>query len=139
MKNHPQPCHWEAHAFILALTQVSACMGHFMALCLMKRLQLAGNKPIVRWWHGMIGDPSGRTDIRTMMTKKKLATTFCFIKQMERFIDFGDDKAIAVNNGDWLLISTIYSCFGGGSAAVNTMLRATCYKQRLDRAFFPRI
>lgn len=119
-------------------TADSLHVGHFMALCLMKRLQLAGNKPIVLLGGGtgMIGDPSGRTDMRTMMTKEEIDHNIsCFIKQMERFIDFGDDKAIAVNNGDWLLDLNYIQLLRevGAHFSVNTMLRATCYKQRLDR------
>jgi len=119
-------------------TADSLHVGHFMALCLMKRLQMAGNKPIVLIGGGTghIGDPSGRTDMRSMMTKEMIDHNCdCFKKQMERFIEFGDDKAIMVNNADWLLnlnyielLRDIGACF-----SVNNMLRAECYKQRMEK------
>ncbi len=117
-------------------TADSLHVGHFMALCLMKRLQMAGNRPIalVGGGTGMIGDPSGRTDLRTMMTTEQIDHNCeCFKKQMSRFIEFGEDKALMVNNADWLrdlnyieFIRDIGSMF-----KVNNMLRAECYKQRL--------
>ena len=119
-------------------TADSLHVGHFMALCLMKRLQMAGNKPIVLigGGTGYIGDPSGRTDMRSMMTKETIDyNCACFKKQMERFIEFGDDKAIMLNNADWLLklnyvelLREVGSCF-----SVNNMLRAECYKQRMEK------
>ncbi len=119
-------------------TADSLHVGHFMALCLMKRLQMAGNKPIVLIGGGtaMIGDPSGKTDMRKMMTKETISHNVeCFKKQMSRFIDFADDKAIIVNNGDWLLdlnyidvLRDVGACF-----SVNKMLTFECYKQRMDR------
>ena len=119
-------------------TADSLHVGHFMALCLMKRLQEAGNKPIALIGGGtaMIGDPSGRTDMRTMMTKETIDHNCeCFKKQMSRFIDFSDGKALMVNNADWLLdlnyidfIRDIGACF-----SVNNMLRAECYKQRMEK------
>ncbi len=119
-------------------TADSLHVGHFMALCLMRRLQLAGNKPIVLIGGGTghIGDPSGRSDMRTMMTKEIINHNCeCFKKQMERFIEFGQDKAIMVNNADWLLglnyielLREVGSCF-----SVNNMLRAECYKQRMEK------
>ena len=119
-------------------TADSLHVGHFMALCLMKRLQEAGNKPIALIGGGtaMIGDPSGRTDMRTMMTKETIEHNCeCFKKQMSRFIDFSDGKALMVNNADWLLdlnyidfIRDIGACF-----SVNNMLRAECYKQRMEK------
>ena len=119
-------------------TADSLHVGHFMALCLMKRLQMAGNKPIVLIGGGTghIGDPSGRTDMRSMMTKEIIDHNCeCFKKQMERFIEFGDDKAIMVNNADWLLnlnyielLREVGACF-----SVNNMLRAECYKQRMEK------
>jgi tyrosyl-tRNA synthetase len=119
-------------------TADSLHVGHFMALCLMKRLQMAGNKPVVLIGGGtaMIGDPSGRTDMRQMMTKETIAHNVdCFKKQMSRFIDFEDDKAILVNNADWLLnlnyvelLRDVGACF-----SVNRMLTAECYKQRMER------
>ena len=119
-------------------TADSLHVGHFMALCLMKRLQMAGNKPIalVGGGTGMIGDPSGRTDMRTMMTKETIDHNCeCFKKQMSRFIEFGEGKALMVNNADWLLdlnyvefIRDIGPCF-----SVNQMLRAECYKQRMEK------
>ncbi len=112
--------------------------GHFMALCLMKRLQMAGNKPVVLvgGGTGYIGDPSGRTDMRSMMTPETIQHNCdCFKRQMERFIDFGEDKAILVNNADWLLdlkyvdlLREVGACF-----SVNNMLRAECYKQRMEK------
>ncbi len=119
-------------------TADSLHVGHFMALCLMKRLQEAGNKPIVLLGGGTghIGDPSGRTDMRSMMTKETIDHNIqCFKKQMERFIDFSEDKAIIVNNADWLLelkyvevLREVGACF-----SVNNMLRAECYKQRMEK------
>ena len=119
-------------------TADSLHVGHFMALCLMKRLQMAGNKPIVLIGGGtaMIGDPSGKTDMRKMMTKETINHNVeCFKKQMSHFIDFSDDKAIIVNNGDWLLdlnyvdvLRDVGSCF-----SVNKMLTFECYKQRMER------
>ena len=119
-------------------TADSLHVGHFMALCLMKRLQMAGNKPIALIGGGtaMIGDPSGRTDMRSMMTKETIQHNCdCFKKQMERFIEFGEGKAQMVNNGDWLLdlnyvdvLREVGACF-----SVNNMLRAECYKQRMEK------
>lgn len=119
-------------------TADSLHVGHFMALCLMKRLQEAGNKPIALIGGGtaMIGDPSGRTDMRSMMTKETIAHNCeCFKKQMSRFIDFSEGKALMVNNADWLLdlnyvefIREVGACF-----SVNNMLRAECYKQRMEK------
>ena len=119
-------------------TADSLHVGHFMALCLMKRLQMAGNKPVVLLGGGTgyIGDPSGRADMRSMMTPETIQHNCdCFIKQMERFIDFGEGGAIAVNNADWLLklnyvelLRDVGSCF-----SVNNMLRAECYKQRMEK------
>ena len=119
-------------------TADSLHVGHFMALCLMKRLQMAGNRPIalLGGGTGMIGDPSGRTDSRPMMTVETIQHNCdCFKKQMERFITFGDDAAILVNNADWLLnlnyidlLRDVGACF-----SVNNMLRAECYKQRMER------
>ena len=118
-------------------TADSLHVGHFMALCLMKRLQMAGNKPVVLIGGGtaMIGDPSGRTDMRQMMTKETIQHNVdCFKVQMERFIDFGEGKAIMVNNADWLLdlnyvevLREVGACF-----SVNRMLTAECYKQRME-------
>ena len=117
-------------------TADSLTAGHFMALTLMKRLQMAGNKPIALIGGGttMIGDPSGRTDMRKMLTPETIAhNAECFRRQMERFIEFGPDKAIMLNNADWLLglnyvelLREVGSCF-----SVNNMLRAECYKQRM--------
>ena len=119
-------------------TADSLHVGHFMALCLMKRLQMAGNKPIALIGGGtaMIGDPSGRTDMRSMMTKETIEhNCACFKKQMERFIEFGEGKAQMVNNADWLLdlnyvdvLREVGACF-----SVNNMLRAECYKQRMEK------
>ena len=119
-------------------TADSLHVGHFMALCLMKRLQMAGNKPIVLIGGGtaMIGDPSGKTDMRKMMTKETIQHNVdCFKKQMSRFIDFSNDKAILVNNADWLLnlnyvdvLREVGACF-----SVNKMLTFECYKQRMER------
>ena len=119
-------------------TADSLHVGHFMALCLMKRLQMAGNKPVVLigGGTGYIGDPSGRTDMRSMMTPEIIQHNCdCFKRQMERFIEFGDDKAIMVNNADWLLdlnyielLREVGACF-----SVNNMLRAECYKQRMEK------
>lgn len=119
-------------------TADSLHVGHFMALCLMKRLQMAGNKPIVLvgGGTGMIGDPSGRTDMRTMMTKETIQHNCdCFKKQMERFIEFGEDKAIMVNNADWLLNLNYVEFIRdiGPHFSVNNMLRAECYKQRMEK------
>ena len=112
--------------------------GHFMALCLMKRLQMAGNRPIalLGGGTGMIGDPSGRTDMRKMLTKEDIDHNIaCFKKQMSRFIEFGEGKAMMVNNADWLLdlnyvdvLREVGACF-----SVNNMLRAECYKQRMEK------
>ena len=117
-------------------TADSLHVGHFMALCLMKRLQMAGNRPIalVGGGTGMIGDPSGRTDLRKMMTTEMIDHNCeCFKKQMSRFIEFGPDKAMMVNNADWLrdlnYIEFIRDI--GAMFKVNNMLRAECYKQRL--------
>ena len=119
-------------------TADSLHVGHFMALCLMKRLQMAGNKPIalIGGGTGHIGDPSGRTDMRSMMTKEIIDHNCeCFKKQMERFIEFGEGKAQMVNNADWLLdlnyvelLREVGACF-----SVNNMLRAECYKQRMEK------
>ena len=119
-------------------TADSLHVGHFMALCLMKRLQMAGNKPIALIGGGtaMIGDPSGRTDMRQMMTKETIQHNVdCFKKQMSKFIDFSEDKALLVNNADWLLdlnyvdvLRDVGACF-----SVNNMLRAECYKQRMEK------
>ena len=119
-------------------TADSLHVGHFMALCLMKRLQMAGNRPVVLigGGTGMVGDPSGRTDMRQMMTKETIRHNCdCFHKQMERFIEFGEGKAIMVDNADWLLdlnyvelLREVGACF-----SVNNMLRAECYKQRMEK------
>ena len=119
-------------------TADSLTAGHFLALTLMKRLQLAGNKPIALIGGGttMIGDPSGRTDMRKMLTREDIEhNAECFKRQMERFIEFGEDKAIMVNNADWLLnlnyvelLREVGACF-----SVNNMLRAECYKQRMEK------
>ena len=119
-------------------TADSLTAGHFMALTLMKRLQQAGNRPIALIGGGttMIGDPSGRTDMRKMLTKEDIAhNAACFKKQMEKFIDFSDDKALMLNNADWLLdlnyielLREVGPCF-----SVNNMLRAECYKQRMEK------
>ena len=119
-------------------TADSLHVGHFMALCLMKRLQMAGNKPVVLIGGGtaMVGDPSGRTDMRQMMTTETIAHNVeCFKKQMSRFIDFGEGKAILVNNADWLIdlnyvdvLREVGACF-----SVNKMLSAECYKQRMEK------
>ena len=119
-------------------TADSLHVGHFMALCLMKRLQMAGNRPVVLigGGTGYVGDPSGRTDMRSMMTPETIQHNCdCFKKQMERFIEFGDGKAIMVNNADWLLklnyvelLREVGACF-----SVNNMLRAECYKQRMEK------
>ena len=119
-------------------TADSLTAGHFMALTLMKRLQQAGNRPIALIGGGttMIGDPSGRTDMRKMLTREDIEhNAACFKKQMERFIDFSDDKALMVNNADWLLdlnyvdfLREVGACF-----SVNNMLRAECYKQRMEK------
>ena len=119
-------------------TADSLHVGHFMALCLMKRLQMAGNKPVVLigGGTGYVGDPSGRTDMRSMMTPETIQHNCdCFKKQMERFIEFGPDKANMVNNADWLLklnyidlLRDVGACF-----SVNNMLRAECYKQRMEK------
>ena len=119
-------------------TADSLHVGHFMALFLMKRLQMAGNKPVVLLGGGTgyIGDPSGRTDMRSMMTPETIAHNCeCFRKQMERFIEFGEDKAIMVNNADWLLKLNYIDLLRevGAHFSVNNMLRAECYKQRLER------
>ena len=119
-------------------TADSLTAGHFMALSLMKRLQMAGNKPIALIGGGttMIGDPSGRTDMRKMLTKEDIDhNADCFKKQMEKFIDFSDGKAMMINNADWLLdlnyvelLREVGACF-----SVNNMLRAECYKQRMEK------
>ena len=119
-------------------TADSLHVGHFMALCLMKRLQMAGNKPIALIGGGtaMIGDPSGKTDMRKMMTQETIQHNCdCFKKQMSRFIDFSEGKAMMVNNADWLLklnyvelLRDVGACF-----SVNRMLTAECYKQRMER------
>ena len=119
-------------------TADSLTAGHFMALTLMKRLQMAGNKPIALIGGGttMIGDPSGRTDMRKMLTREDIDhNAACFKRQMERFIEFGEDKALMVNNADWLLslnyvdvLREVGACF-----SVNNMLRAECYKQRMEK------
>lgn len=119
-------------------TADSLTAGHFMALTLMKRLQMAGNKPIALIGGGttMIGDPSGRTDMRKMLTKEDIDhNALCFKKQMEKFIDFSDGKAMMINNADWLLnlnyvemLREVGACF-----SVNNMLRAECYKQRMEK------
>ena len=119
-------------------TADSLHVGHFMALCLMKRLQMAGNRPIalLGGGTGMVGDPSGRTDMRKMLTKEDIDHNIeCFKKQMSRFIEFGEGKAIMVNNADWLLnlnyvelLRDVGACF-----SVNNMLRAECYKQRMEK------
>ncbi|MBQ6632729.1 MAG: tyrosine--tRNA ligase [Ruminococcus sp.] len=119
-------------------TADSLHVGHFMALCLMKRLQMAGNKPIVLLGGGtaMIGDPSGKTDMRKMMTKETINHNVeCFKKQMSRFIDFSEDKAIVVNNGDWLLDLNYVDVLRevGAHFSVNKMLTFECYKQRMER------
>lgn len=119
-------------------TADSLHVGHFMALCLMKRLQMAGNKPIalLGGGTGMIGDPSGKTDMRKMMTKETIEHNIaCFKKQMSRFIDFSDNKALMVNNADWLLDLNYVDVLRevGPFFSVSNMLRAECYKQRMDR------
>ena len=119
-------------------TADSLHVGHFMALCLMKRLQMAGNKPIalLGGGTGMIGDPSGKTDMRKMLTKETIEHNIeCFKKQMSRFIDFSDGKAIVVNNADWLLNLNYVDVLRevGAHFSVNRMLTAECYKQRLER------
>ena len=119
-------------------TADSLTAGHFMALTLMKRLQMAGNKPVALIGGGttMIGDPSGRTDMRKMLTREDIEhNAECFKRQMERFIEFGENKAVMVNNADWLLnlnyvdlLREVGACF-----SVNNMLRAECYKQRMEK------
>ncbi len=119
-------------------TADSLHVGHFMALCLMKRLQLAGNRPValIGGGTGMVGDPSGRSDMRLMMTPETIQHNCdCFKKQMEKFIEFGEGKAMMVNNADWLmglnyveLLREVGSCF-----SVNNMLRAECYKNRMEK------
>ena len=119
-------------------TADSLHVGHFMALCLMKRLQMAGNKPIalIGGGTGIVGDPSGRSDMRQMLTEETIQHNCdCFKQQMSRFIDFSDDKALMVNNADWLLklnyvevLREVGACF-----SVNNMLRAECYKQRMEK------
>ena len=119
-------------------TADSLHVGHFMALCLMKRLQMAGNRPIalIGGGTGMIGDPSGRTDMRQMLTPETIQNNCdCFKKQMERFIEFGEGKAMMLNNADWLMklnyvdvLREVGACF-----SVNNMLRAECYKQRMEK------
>ena len=119
-------------------TADSLHVGHFMALCFMKRLQMAGNKPIalVGGGTGMIGDPSGRTDMRQMMTKETIQHNVdCFKKQMSRFIDFGEGKAMLVNNADWLMDLNYIDVLRdvGAHFSVNRMLTAECYKQRMEK------
>ena len=119
-------------------TADSLHVGHFMALCLMKRLQMAGNKPIALIGGGtaMIGDPSGRTDMRQMMTKETINHNVeCFKKQMSRFIEFGEDKAMLVNNADWLMDLNYVDVLREVAAhfSVNRMLTAECYKQRMEK------
>ncbi len=124
--------------FYIGFDPTADSLGHFMALCLMKRLQMAGNRPVVLigGGTGYVGDPTGRTDMRTMMTPETIQHNCdCFKKQMERFIEFGEDKAIMVNNADWLLklnyielLRDVGACF-----SVNNMLRAECYKQRMEK------
>ncbi len=119
-------------------TADSLHVGHFMALCLMKRLQMAGNRPIALIGGGTayIGDPSGRTDMRSMMTKETIEHNCeCFKKQMSRFIDFGEGKAQMINNADWLLGLNYIDVLRevGGCFSVNNMLRAECYKQRMEK------
>ena len=119
-------------------TADSLHVGHFMALCLMKRLQMAGNKPIALIGGGtaMIGDPSGRSDMRQMMTREQIQHNCdCFKKQMSRFIDFSDDKALLVNNADWLLDLNYVDVLRevGSHFSVNRMLTAECYKQRMEK------
>ena len=119
-------------------TADSLHVGHFMALCLMKRLQQAGNKPIALIGGGtaMIGDPSGRNDMRSMMTKETIEhNVACFKKQMSRFIDFSDDKALLVNNADWLMDLNYIDVLRevGPHFSVNRMLTAECYKQRMEK------
>ena len=119
-------------------TADSLHVGHFMALCLMKRLQMAGNKPIALIGGGtaMIGDPSGRTDMRQMMTKETINHNVeCFKKQMSRFIDFSDGKALMVNNADWLMDLNYIDVLRevGAHFSVNRMLTAECYKQRMEK------
>ncbi len=119
-------------------TADSLTAGHFMALTLMKRLQMAGNIPVALIGGGttMIGDPSGRTDMRKMLTREDIDyNAACFRKQMERFIDFSDDKAIMVNNGDWLLDLNYVDFLRevGAYFSVNNMLRAECYKNRMEK------
>ena len=119
-------------------TADSLHVGHFMALCLMKRLQMAGNKPIALIGGGtaMIGDPSGRTDMRQMMTKETINHNVeCFKKQMSRFIDFGEGKAMLVNNADWLMDLNYIDVLRdvGAHFSVNRMLTAECYKQRMEK------
>ena len=119
-------------------TADSLTAGHFMALTLMKRLQMAGNQPVALIGGGttMIGDPSGRTDMRKMLTKEDIDhNAECFRRQMERFIEFGEDKAIMVNNADWLLDLNYIELLRevGTYFSVNNMLRAECYKQRMEK------
>ena len=119
-------------------TADSLHVGHFMALCLMKRLQMAGNKPIalIGGGTGMIGDPSGRSDMRTMMTPEIIQHNCdCFKKQMSRFIDFSEGKALMVNNADWLMDLNYIEVLRevGSHFSVNRMLTAECYKQRMEK------
>ena len=119
-------------------TADSLHIGHFMTLCLLKRLQMAGNKPVVLLGGGtgFVGDPTGKTDMRTMMTPEKIKhNCACFRRQIGRFIDLDEDEIIVVNNADWLLdlkymelLRDVGTCF-----SVNNMLRAECYKQRMER------
>ena len=119
-------------------TADSLHVGHFMALCLMKRLQMAGNKPIalIGGGTGMVGDPSGRSDMRSMMTKETIDHNCeCFKKQMSRFIDFSEGKALMVNNAEWLLDLNYIEFLReiGPHFSVNRMLTAECYKQRMEK------
>ena len=119
-------------------TADSLHVGHFMALCLMKRLQLAGNKPIalLGGGTGMIGDPSGRTDMRKVLTKDQVEHNIeCFRKQIGKFIDFSDNKALMVNNADWLLDLNYINLLRevGSNFSVNRMLTAECYKLRMEK------
>ena len=119
-------------------TADSLHVGHFMALCLMKRLQMAGNRPIalIGGGTGMIGDPSGRSDMRQMMTKEMIQHNCdCFKEQMSKFIDFSEGKALMVNNADWLLDLNYIEVLRevGAHFSVNRMLTAECYKQRMEK------
>ncbi|MBR4030861.1 MAG: tyrosine--tRNA ligase, partial [Clostridia bacterium] len=119
-------------------TADSLHVGHFMALCLMKRLQMAGNTPVVLLGGGTghVGDPSGRNDMRSMMDADTINHNCeCFLKQISKFIEFGEDKAIVVNNADWLLKLNYVELLRevGAHFSVNNMLRAECYKQRMEK------